>query len=136
MGFIRRSMPMTEAKTGGPRPFKKPEWQPRLMVILNSLRPGKKEEAALHALGPALADCYAGARARYCVTGEESALSRSLVEFRGYELVQAVAELTWPVGTPIEEVDWALESLRKVTGDAARVRTLIAGEVTALLDDP
>jgi hypothetical protein len=127
---------MIEKIASGPRPFKKPEWRPRLMVILNSLRPGEGAKTALSALGPTFSDCYPGVRVRYSVTGADSPLLRSLVEFRGYELVEAVAELTWPFGTPIEEVDWSLESTRKAVASAARIRTLIAGEVTALLDDP
>jgi hypothetical protein len=118
------------------RPFKKPAWRPRLMVMLNGPAPGEGAIGALAGLGPALAECYDGVRVRYCVRSGDSALSRSLVEFRGYELVEAVAELSWPVGKAIEEVDWRLGPLREAVAGAGQIRTLIAGEVAPLLDDP
>jgi hypothetical protein len=120
----------------GPRPFKPIAWQPRLLVLLKRSVAGDAALLPLRGLGPALAAACPGARVRLSITAGDSPLTRSLVEFRGYELMDAVAEITWPIGSAVAEVDWRLPALQRAIGDAAKIRTLIAGAAAALLDDP
>jgi hypothetical protein len=120
----------------GPRPFNPVAWQPRLLVLLKRSNPSDTALGALRDLGPALAGAYPGTRVRVSVASGDSPLTRSLVEFRGYELMDAVAEISWPIDAPLEEVDWRLAALQRTIGDAAKIRTLIAGAAVALLDDP
>lgn len=117
------------------RRFKPVVWQPRLLVPLMAIPADPPAQHRLHDLGPKIARLYAAARVRFAIAGPETPLTRSLVDFRGYELVDAIAEITWPAGVAVSPVDWGLSALLPAIGDAARVRTLIVGPVAALLDD-
>lgn len=117
-----------------PRAFQPVQWRPRLMVAIDALGSDAGAQLVLRDLGPALAGCYPEARCRFAAAGGQSALRRSLVNFRGYELVDAVAEITWPIGMQIEDVNWSLVALGSIVTGAATIRTLIAGPVATLLD--
>ncbi len=126
---------MSQHPASGPRPFEKPAWRPRLLVLLQSPDEAEARER-LRQLGPVIAARYPDARVRFSVAGPETELTRSMVEFRGYELVDAVAEISWPVGRAIDTVDWQLDALRAATEGGAHIRTLIAGPTAVLLGDP
>jgi EthD domain len=120
----------------GPRAFQAPEWRSRMLVLLNANGTSECARGALRSLGPALSTRLPGVRIRYSVASGDDDLSRSLVEFRGYELLDAVAELTWPVDEPLPPAELLVEPVLEAVEGSARIRSLVAGQAAILLDDP
>jgi hypothetical protein len=119
----------------GAKPFRPVEWQPRLLIVLGKAADGSISAKRIREIAMNVSKLYPGSRVRASISGPDTDLTRSLVEFRNYLIAGAVIEVTWPSETTLEDVDWRIQAaIREVRG-VAPIVTVVAGPMVALLNE-